>query len=124
MIEKFDFLISGAGIVGTAISMQLRNKFPEAKILVIDKEKTPGAHGSGRNSGVLHAGFYYTPDSLKAKFTREGNEFLADYCETKKLRINKCGKLVVARDEEDLAQMDVLFERGKINKVDIHEIDA
>ena len=82
-----DFLITGGGIIGTAIALSLKKKNKNLKITLLEKEKTIGYHASGRNSGVLHAGFYYTPESLKAKFTKKGNEFLTDYCLTKKLSI-------------------------------------
>ena len=82
-----------------------------------------GTHASGRNSGVLHAGFYYTADSLKARFTRQGNQELTHYCLEKELRINQCGKLVVARNEDDLSGLDELFSRGKVNGVPLEMID-
>lgn len=71
--EECDFLIIGAGIVGLAIARELNGRYPDARVTVIDKEPDVAFHGSGRNSGVLHAGFYYTADSLKAKLTRDGN---------------------------------------------------
>lgn len=117
-----DFLIAGGGIIGTAIAITLKKNNPNLKIILLEKEKVTGYHASGRNSGVLHAGFYYTPDSLKAKFTKNGNLFLTDYCITKKLSINRCGKLVVAKDEKDLGQMETLFERGRINGIEIYEV--
>lgn len=117
-----DFLIAGAGVVGIAIARDLRRRFPSEKIVVIDKESDCGAHASGRNSGVLHAGFYYFPDSLKARFTRQGNQLLTNYCDEKKLRINKCGKLVVARDETELKALDTLLDRGQKNGVPLEAI--
>jgi len=86
---KTDFLIIGAGIIGLTLAMNLRKIFPNKEIVIIEREKGLGTHSSGRNSGVLHAGFYYSPDSLKAKFTRQGNEELTRYCEEKGLDINK-----------------------------------
>ena len=71
--RKYDFIIVGGGIVGLTIANELINTNPKSKIAIIEKEKEIGLHSSGRNSGVLHAGFYYTADSLKAKFTRDGN---------------------------------------------------
>ena len=94
------------------------------KIALIDKENTLGMHASGRNSGVLHAGFYYTSDSLKAKFTRDGNKKLTEYCERKNIPINKCGKLVVAQNEKEDQLLDVLIERGKRNGVELQEISS
>lgn len=119
-----DFLILGGGIIGLNIARSLKKLFPKSKIIVIEKEKSCGLHASGRNSGVLHAGFYYTKDSLKAKFTRLGNQMLTEYCEQKKIPINKCGKLIVAKNEEDLPSLDELLKRGKDNQVILHEISA
>ena len=121
-IIKTDFLIIGAGIVGLAVAKALREVYPEKEICIIEKESSLGAHASGRNSGVLHAGFYYTPNSLKAKFTKQGNQELKEFCEEKGIRVNKCGKIVVAQNEGEL---EVLFElkgRGDINGVELHVI--
>lgn len=100
-----------------AIAIALADKYSDASIVVIDKEQAPGFHASGRNSGVLHAGFYYTADSLKARFTRDGNRELSDFCKTKGLALNACGKLVVAKDEQEDAVLDILLERGLRNGV-------
>ena len=78
-----DYLIIGSGIMGLALAQEIRNSEPLATISVIEKEKSPAFHASGRNSGVLHAGFYYTGDSLKARFTRDGNRLWRKYCEEK-----------------------------------------
>lgn len=121
-MEKYDFLVVGGGVVGINVAWELKKRNPNARILLIEKEEECAKHASGRNSGVLHAGFYYTADSLKAKFTRQGNQLLTRYCEDKKLPINKCGKLVVAKDEKELAGLDELLRRGKVNNVDIHPI--
>ena len=75
-MELCDFRVIGGGVIGLSIARELRRRQPTARVVLIEKEPVCGAHSSGRNSGVLHAGFYYTPDSLKAKFTREGNERL------------------------------------------------
>ena len=97
-----DFLIIGAGIVGLTIALELKKQFPDSKITIIEKESQPGLHASGRNSGVLHAGFYYTADSIKAKLCRDGNFAWREYCEEYKLTLNQCGKLVVARNKNEL----------------------
>jgi L-2-hydroxyglutarate oxidase LhgO len=121
-IIKTDFLIIGAGIIGLAIAKALREVYPEKEICIIEKETSLGAHASGRNSGVLHAGFYYTPDSLKAKFTRQGNQELKEFCEEKGLRLNKCGKIVVAKNERELEILFELKRRGDINGVELYII--
>ncbi len=119
-----DFLVIGGGIVGISIARELRQRFSDARIVVLEKEPELGRHASGRNSGVIHAGFYYTADSLKAKFTRDGNRALTQYCEERKIPVNKCGKIVVARDESDLPQLDELLRRGKANGVPLESISA
>ena len=118
-----DFLVIGAGVIGINVAHELKKRFPDTRVILIEKEQACAAHASGRNSGVLHAGFYYTADSFKARFTRDGNKQLTEYCEEKLIPINKCGKLVVAKDENDLDYLDELFARGRRNGVDIEELD-
>jgi L-2-hydroxyglutarate oxidase LhgO len=118
-----DYLIIGAGIIGLALARELNSRFPAADILVIDKEPDLAFHGSGRNSGVLHAGFYYTADSLKARFTRDGNRMMQDYVQTTGLSINRCQKVVVAADETEVAGIYELQRRGERNGVDVQVID-
>lgn len=117
-----DFLIIGGGVIGLNLALQIRRRHSASKIILIEKESHCGKHASGRNSGVLHAGFYYTADSLKARFTREGNSCMTEYCRTRGLRINRCGKLVVAKDPADLAGLEELLKRAQKNGVELHEI--
>ncbi len=119
-----DFLIIGAGIVGLTLALELKKQFTDSSITIIEKETEPGSHASGRNSGVLHAGFYYTADSLKAKLCRDGNFAWRQYSEEKGLTINHCGKLVVARNKEELNGLDELYKRGQINNVELEMITA
>lgn len=119
-----DFLVIGGGVIGVAIARELRRRHAGASVTLLEKEPRCGEHASGRNSGVLHAGFYYTPDSLKAKFTRDGNRELTAYCDAKKLRINKCGKLVVAKNPSELASLDTLLDRGRKNGVQLEMLTA
>lgn len=123
-MNNCDFLIIGGGVVGLSIANSLKAKNPRAKIIILEKERDLGFHSSGRNSGVVHAGFYYTANSLKAKFTREGNRRLHAFCEERKLPINKCGKLVVTRNESEEATLDELFRRGQKNDVPLEIISA
>jgi L-2-hydroxyglutarate oxidase len=106
------------------LALEAKRRYPGSVVTLIEKEKQIGLHASGRNSGVLHAGFYYTADSLKARFTREGNLALTRYCEERGLKINKCGKLVVAQNEGQLAGLRELLVRGRRNGVELHEITA
>ena len=121
---KSDVLIIGAGIVGLSVGIALLQARPSLKILVIDKEDGPGQHASGRNSGVLHAGFYYSPDSLKAKFCREGNAELRKLCIENEIPVLECGKVVVARNAEEDGRLDLLYSRGITNGVELEIHDA
>ena len=123
MENRSDFLIIGAGIIGMSVAKALLRKYPDGKITILEKEPDVAFHSSGRNSGVLHAGFYYTADSLKAKFTRDGNRALREYCEKNGLGINRCGKVVVTKDESELEALHELEYRGKRNGVNVALID-
>lgn len=117
-----DYLIIGGGIIGVNMALHLKRRNPDASLCVVDKEPRLGLHGSGRNSGVLHAGFYYTANSLKARFTRDGNAALKEYIRERALPINECGKLVVAKDASELPTLDELLKRGQANGVELHKI--
>jgi (S)-2-hydroxyglutarate dehydrogenase len=119
-----DLLIIGAGVIGLGLALELKQRRPDLSLVVIDKEATLAAHGSGRNSGVLHAGFYYTADTLKACLTRDGNRLMTDYCRDKGLAINSCGKLVVTSCEADEAGLHELWRRGCENGVQLDMISA
>lgn len=117
-----DFLIVGAGIVGLAVALEAKRRWPEASVTVLEKEDAVALHSSGRNSGVLHAGFYYTADSLKARFSREGTRRWTEFCLDRGLAINQCGKLVVAKGPEELDGLAELKRRGDRNGVDLREV--
>ena len=121
--EKSDFLIIGAGIMGLALAREIRASRPDRTVIVLEKETASARHASGRNSGVLHAGFYYTADSLKARFTRDGNRFWQEYCRHRNLPLNPCGKVVVARTPEETEGVRELKRRGDKNGVDVRLID-
>ncbi|MEO5369728.1 MAG: FAD-dependent oxidoreductase [Magnetococcus sp. DMHC-1] len=124
MGEKPDYLIVGGGVIGLNMALEAKRRHPERRVVVLEKERDCGLHASGRNSGVLHAGFYYTADSLKARFCREGNDLMTRYCQERGLRINPCGKLVVARQEADLPVMAELLRRGAANGVELESWSA
>ena len=121
-MSSTDFLILGGGIIGLSIARELKHRFEDAEITLLEKEAACGLHASGRNSGVIHAGFYYSANSLKAKLTRAGNQAMTAYCEAKKIPLNRCGKLVVAKDQNDLPQLDELLRRGKANGVPLESL--
>ena len=119
----YDYIIIGAGIIGLNIAKNLKERFKESKILVMEKENEVALHSSGRNSGVLHAGFYYSADSLKAKFTKEGNSALKDFCKSRNLKVNECKKVVVTQNESELEGLEELKRRGDINGVELIWLD-
>lgn len=123
MMKPYDYLIVGSGVIGMTIAATLRERFPDAEILVIDKEDQPGRHASGRNSGVLHAGFYYARDSLKARFCAAGNKAWKAFAAQNGIRILECGKLVVAADEEQRRLLHELYDRGRANGVRLEIIN-
>ena len=117
-----DFLLIGGGIIGISIARELKSRYPDSSVCILEKENKCGLHASGRNSGVLHAGFYYTADSFKARFTREGNQRLTEYCDAKNIKLNKCGKLVVAQNESELPLLDELMNRASKNSVPLESV--
>ncbi|NLV23310.1 MAG: L-2-hydroxyglutarate oxidase [Deltaproteobacteria bacterium] len=119
-----DYVIIGGGIIGLNIARAVKEQLPDARVVLIEKEEDVAQHSSGRNSGVLHAGFYYTADSLKARFTREGNARLQNFCAERRLRINRCAKVVVARNEEEISGLEELKRRGDINGVELEWLKA
>jgi L-2-hydroxyglutarate oxidase LhgO len=123
MRETTDFLVIGGGVVGSAIAREVANRWPHTRVLVIDKESEPTHHASGRNSGVLHAGFYYSPDSLKARLTRDGNRLLKEFCAENDLPVRECGKVVVTTSAEQLPALETLYQRGLANGVVLEKID-
>lgn len=123
-MKPVDFLIVGGGIVGVSIARELKRRLPDQSVAVLEKESACGVHASGRNSGVIHAGFYYSADSLKARFTRQGNQALREYCAERQIPVLACGKLVVAQTAEELPQLDELLRRGAANGVPLENITA
>jgi len=121
--QECDYLIIGGGILGLCCAHHLRTLYPEARIVLIEKEPALASHASGRNSGVLHAGFYYSADSLKAKFTKEGNAAWTLYCQEHNLPINRCGKIIIATQEEEEPGLAELKRRGDINGISLDWID-
>ena len=100
-----DYLIIGAGVIGLCLGLKLMERSSDARVVIVEKEGSIAEHASGRNSGVLHAGFYYKPDTYKAKFTVAGNSTWRSFCEEEQLPINRCGKLVVADGPAQLEQL-------------------
>lgn len=121
---KADYVIFGAGIVGLTIARELKRRQPSLKVVLAEKELMPGLHSSGRNSGVLHSGIYYSPDSLKAKLCREGALEMAQYHEANHLRLDRRGKILVTTCTDDTPQLELLAQRAKLNGVQAEALDA
>lgn len=119
-----DFLIIGGGVVGLSIARELKLRDPGRVVTVLEKERAPGLHSSGRNSGVLHSGIYYPPTSLKARVCTAGAREMAEYCTANGLPLDRRGKVLVPVNEADAAQLDVLTERGAANGVTVQRLNA
>ncbi len=111
----YNFIVVGGGIVGLATALRILEAKPGAKLLLLEKESTLGRHQTGHNSGVLHAGLYYKPGSLKAKLAVEGLRQMVDFCRKHKVPHEQCGKIVVATEPEELPRLEKLLERGTAN---------
>lgn len=121
----YDFLIVGAGIVGLSTAYKLSEAYPDAHILILDKENHVAAHQTGNNSGVIHSGIYYKPNSYRANNCVNGRHQLVDFCREYDIAHEICGKVIVATEEEQLDRLDRIFETGKINQIEgIKKIDA
>lgn len=120
----FDFVIIGGGIVGMSTAMQMAAEYPDAKILLLEKESSPAQHQTGHNSGVIHAGVYYTPGSLKAKFCLEGNRATKDFCDQHGIRYDACGKMLVATNNVEVERMKALWERTEANGLEREWLSA
>ena len=121
---NFDFVVIGGGVIGLNIALELKRRHSDSSVLLLEKEAALGQHASGRNSGVLHAGFYYSTDSMKARFCRDGNQAMRQFCEARGLKLNPCGKLVVARGASELPMLDELKRRADLNGVLLESISA
>ena len=117
-----DLVIVGGGIVGLATALELQQHQPDARVLLVEKEPTVAQHQTGRNSGVIHAGVYYAPGSLKAQFCREGAAATRAFCDAHGLPYEDCGKLIVATDPSELPRMQALFQRATANGLPIERL--
>lgn len=117
MTAPYDIVMIGAGIVGLATANELTTRHPSLRVAIVEKEVQPGLHQSGHNSGVLHAGVYYAPGSLKARLCVEGKQLMTDFAEEHGITYELCGKLIVATEQSELGRLENLFERATANGV-------
>jgi L-2-hydroxyglutarate oxidase len=120
----YDFAIIGGGIVGLSVGMTLGKRYPNARILVLEKESRWAFHQTGNNSGVIHSGVYYKPGSFKAKFCRDGSRSMVEFCQEHGIAHDVCGKVIVATDEKELPRLENLYKRGLENGIEIKRITA
>jgi L-2-hydroxyglutarate oxidase len=116
-VNRADLAIIGGGIIGLATAYRYSHRFPDDRIVLLEKEQSLALHQTGRNSGVLHSGIYYEPGSLKAKNCREGKRAMQDFCDRESIDFEICGKVIVAVDESELPALQRIYERGQANGV-------
>lgn len=121
---RYDFCIVGGGIVGVAAAREVLKRRPGASLLLLEKAPTVAAHQTGHNSGVIHAGVYYTPGSLKARLCRAGNEETKRFCADHAIPVRVCGKLIVATNELEVSRLGQLRERCLANEISFEDIDG
>ncbi|TPN81087.1 L-2-hydroxyglutarate oxidase [Mesorhizobium sp. CU2] len=123
-MAEYDVAVVGGGIVGVATGRRLAQRYPHLSIALLEKEDGLARHQTGRNSGVIHAGIYYKPGSLKARFCKAGVEATTRFCTDHGIPFEQCGKMIVATEPEDLPRLSGLYQRGLENGMDIERIDA
>lgn len=119
----YDYIIIGGGIVGVSTAWQLQQRNPGKSILLIEKEPGLSRHQTGHNSGVIHAGVYYAPGSLKAEFCKAGVEATTQFCARHQIPVENCGKLLVATSELELERMQALYQRCDDNGIEVELLD-
>jgi len=119
---RYDFVVIGGGIVGLATALALSSRRVGTRILVLEKEEALATHQTGRNSGVIHSGIYYKPDSFKAKFAIAGSRSMVEFCEKHSLPHEVCGKVIVACEDRELPLLEKLFQRGLENGLGVTKL--
>ncbi|UNK40436.1 L-2-hydroxyglutarate oxidase (plasmid) [Shinella sp. H4-D48] len=118
----YDYCVIGGGIVGLATAMRLLEARPGSSLVLIEKEDVLGRHQTGHNSGVIHAGIYYPPGSLKAELCRKGAAATKAFCQEQGIRFEVCGKLLVATSDLEVERMEALYERSKQNTIEVQRV--
>src|SRR5215203_6093426 len=118
----YDFAIAGGGIVGLSTALALTGTFPNARIVLVEKEDEFALHQTGRNSGVIHSGIYYKPGSYKAYFCRTGNATMVRFCQEYGIPYDICGKVIVATEPEELPALERLYVRAQENGLAVEKL--
>ena len=119
---RYDFCVVGGGIVGLATAREILRRRPGASLVLLEKETDLAAHQTGHNSGVIHAGVYYAPGSLKARLCRIGNRETKQFCAEHAIPIENCGKLIVATTPIEVQRLGDLKKRSELNEIAVHEV--
>ncbi|WP_418114665.1 L-2-hydroxyglutarate oxidase [Vibrio scophthalmi] len=119
----YDYIIVGGGIIGASTAWQLKKKLPDKRILLVEKESEYALHQTGHNSGVIHAGVYYAPGSLKADFCVRGAAATKQFCTQHEIPFEECGKLIVATNSLEVTRLDALYQRCQQNGIDVERLD-
>ncbi|NEO34247.1 MAG: L-2-hydroxyglutarate oxidase [Symploca sp. SIO3C6] len=120
----YDIAIIGGGIVGLSTAMIVGKRYPEASILVLEKESSWAYHQTGNNSGVIHSGIYYKPGSFKAKFCRQGQRSMVAFCQEHGINYEVCGKVIVATEPEELPRLENIYQRGLENGIEVTKLSG
>src|SRR5271170_4664868 len=129
---RYDVILVGGGIVGLAVALEITQRFPRLRLLLLEKEEHVGRHQSSHNSGVIHSGVYYKPGSLKARLCVEGARAMVEFCQLHGVPYKVCGKVIVATREQELSRLEELRRRGEANGLaglrliatdELHEIE-
>ena len=120
----YDLAVIGGGIVGLSATMALGQRYPNAKIILLEKESGLALHQTGHNSGVIHSGIYYQPGSFKAKFCRDGNRSMVSFCQQHGIAHDLCGKVIVATAESELPRLENIYQRGLANGLPVTKISG
>ena len=123
-MQQTDIAIIGGGIIGLATAYRLLQRSPQTRVLLLEKEREVAQHQTGHNSGVLHSGIYYKPGSQRARNCREGKLALQEFCQQEGIPFELCGKVIVATQEDERAQLQRIYERGQQNEIRCELIDA
>ena len=119
-----EVVIIGGGIVGLSVGLALTERFPDKKVVILEKENSVSKHQTGNNSGVIHSGIYYKPGSFKARFAKQGSQSMVAFCKEHGIEYDICGKVIVATEQHELPLLKNLYERGIQNELEIEMLDA
>lgn len=119
-----EVVIIGGGIVGLSVGLALTERFPDKKVVILEKETSVSKHQTGNNSGVIHSGIYYKPGSFKARFAKQGSQSMVAFCKEHDIEYDICGKVIVATEQHELPLLKDLYERGIQNELEIEMLNA